>query len=205
MTAAAEIIAAEGFAAASFDRIGQAAGYSRGLASQKFGSKDGLVEAVIQFVQARMDAATAVALKSASNPVEEVLVYVEVTLTQIEKDFLARSYFVMMAAAIANRLPIQKAFRVQHDMFRLKVKEIIERGLAEGSIRAGIDADSSAISVGSMTLGIATQLLLDPKLDIAAVRAAAVAAVARALDSGDAVVLPIPISQGTASGSLRRR
>ena len=47
LTAAAELIATEGFAAASLERVGAAAGYSRGLASQKFGSKDGLVTAVI--------------------------------------------------------------------------------------------------------------------------------------------------------------
>ncbi|MGE4323414.1 MAG: TetR/AcrR family transcriptional regulator [Sphingobium sp.] len=202
LTAAAEIIATEGFAAASFDRIGQAAGYSRGLASQKFGSKDGLVEAVIDFVQIRMDAATTKALQAATTPVEEVLAYVEATLMQIEQDYLARSYFVMMAAAIANRLPIQSAFLAQHDLFRLKVRRIIERGLADGSVRQGIDADAAAISVGGMTLGIATQLLLDPKLDMAAVRTASLMAVSRALGSRDATV---SAAQPEEKGSARRR
>ena len=45
LLAAASLIAEEGFNAATFEKIGARAGYSRGLASQRFGSKDGLIEA----------------------------------------------------------------------------------------------------------------------------------------------------------------
>ena len=184
LKAAAEIIATEGFAAASFERIGRAAGYSRGLASQKFGSKDGLVEAVINFVMERIDAETDRAIGRTTDPVEQVLAYIETVLTAIERDHVARSYFVMMAAAIANRLPIQKAFLAQHNNVRVRVSSIIERGIAEHTISPKINADGAAISVGSMMLGIASQLLLDPNLDIIAVRSAAMMAVRRALEAG---------------------
>jgi AcrR family transcriptional regulator len=47
LRAAAEIVVQEGVAAATFESIGRRAGYSRGLAAQKFGSKQGLVEALV--------------------------------------------------------------------------------------------------------------------------------------------------------------
>ena len=46
--AAIAVVARQGVNAATFDAIGRQAGYSRGLATQRFGSKQGLIEAVIR-------------------------------------------------------------------------------------------------------------------------------------------------------------
>jgi AcrR family transcriptional regulator len=48
LSAAAEIIAGEGYLALTLERVGERAGFSRGLASRKYGSKDGLIEALIR-------------------------------------------------------------------------------------------------------------------------------------------------------------
>ena len=45
--AAAQVVADQGVAAATFEAIGRKAGYSRGLATQRFGSKQGLIEALV--------------------------------------------------------------------------------------------------------------------------------------------------------------
>ena len=47
LEAAAALIQERGMAAATFENIGVRAGYSRGLATQHFGSKQGLIEALI--------------------------------------------------------------------------------------------------------------------------------------------------------------
>ena len=41
---------------------------------------------------------------------------------------------------------------------------------AAGEIAADVDADSAALTLGSLTLGIAIERLLDPALDMAAMR-----------------------------------
>ena len=51
------VVANRGVSAATFDEIGRAAGYSRGLATQKFGSKQGLIEAVIDYLHQQREAA----------------------------------------------------------------------------------------------------------------------------------------------------
>lgn len=77
LVAAAELIAEEGFAAASLQRIGERAGYSRGLASQHFGSKDGLVSALIAAVLARSTALLD-SRPAAASPLDEIIAYAEI-------------------------------------------------------------------------------------------------------------------------------
>ena len=85
LTAAAELIATEGFAAASLERVGAAAGYSRGLASQKFGSKDGLVTAVIAAVIARSAELLVVRDSDPTSPLDSIIAYADVILLQAMK------------------------------------------------------------------------------------------------------------------------
>ena len=169
--AAAQLIEAEGFAAVTFDRVGVAAGYSRGLASQRFGSKDGLVRAVIAFVSARVRAKVETLTAGIAAPHERLLAWVDVMLSQIEHDAIFRAYFVMMAAAIGNRDPIRDAFLSAHEQVRTELRAMIEAGQQAGQISANLDADTLALSIGSLHLGIAVELLLDPALNMPAMRA----------------------------------
>jgi hypothetical protein len=62
------------------------------------------------------------------------------------------------------------------------VRDIIAKGQADGLINASITADSAAVAIGSMILGIAIEFILDPELDIVSVHKMAAAFVTRALD-----------------------
>src|SRR5258706_16390675 len=57
LEAASAVIQERGMAAATFENIGARAGYSRGLATRHFGSKQGLIEALIARIQERRDSA----------------------------------------------------------------------------------------------------------------------------------------------------
>lgn len=187
LVAAAELIAAEGFAAASLQRIGQNAGYSRGLASQKFGSKDGLVTALIAFLIRRSERLLEERNRQSMSPLGGVIAYVDVVLLQIENDPLIRAFWVMMASAVANRLPIQAAFLAEHDKVKNRLSKLIAQGQAIGEIDPMLDADAAALSIGSTMLGIGVECLLDPDLDLPKLRAAALAAVSRALATSAAL------------------
>ncbi|WP_246203104.1 TetR/AcrR family transcriptional regulator [Sphingomonas lacunae] len=175
LEAAARVIEGEGFAAATFDRIGELAGYSRGLASAKFGSKDGLVRAVIAFVQRRLEARTTAALAMLDRPdaTELILSWTDTLLEVVQTDELVRAYFVMMAVAVGNRADNRPAFLDAHEQVRVRLRDLIEAGQASGTISAKVDADATALSIGSLQLGIAVELLLDPTLDIGRMRATA--------------------------------
>jgi AcrR family transcriptional regulator len=182
LVAAAEIIGQDGIGAASFERIGKEAGYSRGLASQKFGSKERLFEAVIALMGARLQVAREAALARATSPTEEIVGLMDAALLQVEQDPLVRSYFIMMAAAIANKLPLQNTFLEYHNRFRFQVRDIIAKGQEEGLINRDIAADSAAVAIGSLILGIAIESILDPVLSVDSVHKMASAFVSRALE-----------------------
>jgi AcrR family transcriptional regulator len=180
LLAAAELIAEEGFAAASLQRIGARAGYSRGLASQHFGSKDGLVTALIAAVIARSTALLD-SLPPAATPLDAIIAYADVILQQIESDALVRAYWVMMASAIANRLPIQALFLAEHEKVKEQLSALISEGQTRGEIDPYVDAEAAALSVGSTLLGIGMECLLDPSLDLPRLRAAALTTIAHSL------------------------
>jgi AcrR family transcriptional regulator len=198
LTAAATVMEAEGFAAATFERIGEVAGYSRGLASQKFGSKDGVVRAVIEFVAARIQQELDASIRTAPNPLEGILRYMEIWLSGVETDPLLRSYFVMLSAAVANRMTIQTAFKSRHDDVKNDLAELVRRGQARGLIDPAIDPEIAALSIGCFQIGTAVQLLLDPEFDIAAVRKSVLTLLSHALQSPDGTAKPRPATPAPA-------
>jgi AcrR family transcriptional regulator len=177
LVAAATLIEAEGFSAVTFDRVGALAGYSRGLASQKFGSKDGLVRAVIAFIQIRLRALIDPRVAVELGPARRILVWQQAMLEEVESDPLFRSYFVMMAAAVGNRADVRDAFLAAHEDVRETLRAAIEEAQDAGEIGRSVDADSAALAIGSLTLGISVELLLDPDLDMTAMRRTAQGAV----------------------------
>ena len=47
---------------------------------------------------------------------------------------------------------------------------MVLRGQAEGVVRAELNADAAALMVGSLLLGLSTQLLIDPGMDLEPIR-----------------------------------
>lgn len=81
----------EGYSALTFDRVGEVSGYSRGLASQKFGSKDGMMLAVVTFLNNRLNARYIADTEAAADPLDEIIIAP-----------LSLSYFVLLATTVAN-------------------------------------------------------------------------------------------------------
>lgn len=166
LKAAAVVLVEEGYSALTFDRVGEVSGYSRGLASQKFGSKDGMVLAVVTFLNNRLNARYIAGTEAAADPLDEILIYVRNFLDEIIIDPLSLSYFVLLATTVANKSSIQPAFVEAHDKVKQSLASMILRGQKKGIIRADIDADTTALSIGAFQLGVATQLRLDPSFDV---------------------------------------
>lgn len=184
INAAATVLVEEGYAALTFDRVGEVSGFSRGLASQKFGSKDGMVLAVVAFLSDRLDARYVKGMEAAADPLDEILTYLRIFLDEIEVDRLSLSYFVLLAATVANKSPIQPAFVDAHQKVKKSLASMIVRGQNAGIIRADIDPDTTALSIGAFQLGVAMQLRLDPALDVKRISASALPMIRASLASG---------------------
>lgn len=84
--------------------------------------------------------------------------------------------FMLLAAAVADRLETWGAFSESHELEYLIIRAFIERGQKSGLIRPEIDADAEALMAGCSLLGLRIQCLIDPAFDPAPVRDALVGA-----------------------------
>ncbi|HEY4345710.1 MAG TPA: TetR/AcrR family transcriptional regulator [Parvibaculum sp.] len=183
LLAAAELIAEEGFNAATFEKVGARAGYSRGLASQRFGSKDGLIEALIDYLHDRSEELALAEGQGKLTGLEAILASVDIYMRNFELEQAIRSYFVAMAGSVATLSPLRSAFAASHMKAKERFEFSIREGQAEGSISKDLDAEAAALMIGSLILGVSTQWLIDPSTDLERIRKTSLDALRRSLAS----------------------
>ena len=166
LKACLKLAASEGVSAITFDRLGKEAGYSRNLAFHKFGSKTALIEQVVAFCH--RDAARArdrVNFDQLSG-IEAIHAYGMANFTA-QPDFNAMTaYSVLLSAAISEFSEALPIFKASHEEAKAQLIALVERGIADGSIRDDIDPESTAMLIGSQLLGLASQAIVDPSLDL---------------------------------------
>ncbi|WZH51009.1 MAG: TetR family transcriptional regulator C-terminal domain-containing protein [Nocardioides alkalitolerans] len=173
IAAAIDILAEEGYRRLTFTRIQEVAGLSRGLVAYHFGTKVALVEGVIAVIreqyhdQAQHD--------PSRTGYDEVRGMVRTYLDRFRADPRpAKVMLVLGTDSIGEPGPVTDAVRETYQSFRDDLARFLERGLADGSIRAGIDPGAHAIVIEAFLRGIVLQYLVDPtRVDLDAVTAAA--------------------------------
>ena len=98
-----ELAAEQGVASITFDSIGERAGYSRGLAFQKFGSKDGLLEAVINHLHDEVEQAQHDAHSEDVTGIEALLLFCRIHLLSFNKGDELKAYFVLFLLCLRNK------------------------------------------------------------------------------------------------------
>ena len=164
------IVAEEGVSAATFEAIGRRAGCSRGLASQRFGSKEGLTRAAIDYLHAERDEELArIDVKKLSG-FNGLLAYVQTHFDAYAQVKEGRAYFSLLAHAVADLTDMRVVFAKSHDRAEQQLMGYIKKGQGDGSVRSDIDAKSGALMVGSLLMGASIQAIIDRKIDLAKVR-----------------------------------
>lgn len=171
------IVSEEGVAAATFEAIGRRAGYSRSLVTQRFGSKQGLIDAVIAHASASFADVTLDRPIEELTGLEALLLSVEVFLTRLAESQELRTYFLMLAGSVAELSDLRAVFATQHDRVKANLAALIAMGQADGSIRPGIDPQAGALTIGSLQLGVSIQLLVNPTTAVAPILATALATI----------------------------
>ena len=157
LEAAAEVIAAEGYLACTLERVGTAAGFSRGLASRKYGSKDGLIEAVIWRVSAHVHEQADAAIAGIPCPLDQVLALADRFVELVQRDISVRAYFVLFSAMIANRLETRAVFEEVQQRFGARIEELVVAGQAQGEIAPALPPQHLAFMVGCLLAGISIE------------------------------------------------
>lgn len=165
LAAAAEIIATEGYVALTLERVGERAGYSRGLAARKYGSKDGLVVAVVRHVARHVRSRLDEAIRHQPSARAQIVTTLETIVELARHDTLVKAYFVMLSATVANGLSVRAAFREVHEDFAQRMTETVRSGQAAGEIPRGLDPQLAAEVMGSLQLGLAIEMALNPGIN----------------------------------------
>ncbi|MEY3905933.1 MAG: hypothetical protein RIR59_756 [Pseudomonadota bacterium] len=170
LNAAIEVIATKGVAAATFENLGMASGLSRGLVTKRFGSRDGMIEAVLVHLHDSRQQIIDNNRLEALPGLDAVMAYVGLSLQGVAASLETRAYFRLLSAAVADMNCHRNISAALHEKVRQLLARWVAEGQAQGTIRAELDAGMAALMVGCLIFGVSMQVKVDPGTDIEPVR-----------------------------------
>jgi AcrR family transcriptional regulator len=161
LSAALRLIAERGYRGTSLAAIGEAAGYSRGLVHERFGSKEGLLWALTKQILRVWNQESRAHGKERTG-IDALCDMLDNHRRAIEEDRGIRSFYALMFEAIGPTPDLQPEFRKLHVRFRADIENLLRAGIQSGEIRSDIDPRAQAALLLATQRGIAFQWLLDP-------------------------------------------
>jgi AcrR family transcriptional regulator len=143
--------------------VGERAGYSRGLATSRFGSKDQLLNALVERLLGEWSHRNVFPLTKDRSGRESIYIGINAIADQVKRDPTElRVLYALVFEALSPVPDLHSRFVQLHEMMRTDLARIVRRGIRDGSIRKGIQAAEEASLIVSSARGIAYQWLLDP-------------------------------------------
>lgn len=169
--ASVELIVEHGLENTSLADIGRRAGASHALVNHRFGSKDELVDRIIEEAT-RYYAAKARERVRHRSGLEALLEICDLYLDLVDgPDPLGRVHVVMWSEAIAHTATRREAQLEWDRQFRAFVGDLIEDGIAQGKVRSDVPVADTALTIVGALRGVAMQLLLDEGIDLPSAQA----------------------------------
>jgi len=167
LAAAAELVVEQGVRSLTLARVGQRAGYSRGIVTHHFGGKQALVERLARATQAGF----VPGLDDVPPGLDRLLRLIDGYLGELARLGVFNQAFLLLWAEAATQSDLAAIFRERDDAFRADLRVDVEAGIAGGDIDPGLRPDDVAVAIVGQLRGIALQRLLDPRgVDVEEVR-----------------------------------
>ncbi|MFK4540530.1 AcrR family transcriptional regulator [Streptomyces tendae] len=158
LRAAAELMDEQGVRSLTLARVGERAGYSRGLVTHHFGSKQALVERLAQTAQAGF----VPGLDGLPPGLDRLLRLIDGYVGQLGRMNVLNRVFLLLWAEAATSPDLAPVFRERSEAFRADLREDLIAGIAEGTIRPDVAPDETATALFAQLRGIGMQQLVDP-------------------------------------------
>lgn len=161
--AAMELICEKGGNRTTLKEVCEKAGYSRGLANYRFGSKDVFFDKLIGHfnlawkneLQENIGDKTGLpAIRSAVDTLEKFV---------LEHSEFMRSRYIIMYESIATENIILKKLRVTHKTYNDDIVKWVTEGIDQGDVSPEIDAEAFAAYYSSFIFGTVFQWLASPE------------------------------------------
>ena len=164
LDAAASLIVEGGLSSLTFAAIGERAGYSRGLVTARFGSKEGLVEELIERIVTTWSHRNVLPRTKGKKGLDGIVLLLDAIRRQAETDRRGlRVLYALMFEALGPDEELRTRFAKFHDVMRADFSRLIARGQSDGSIRRGLAPSKEATLIVGGLRGIGYQWLLDPE------------------------------------------
>jgi AcrR family transcriptional regulator len=152
--AATALIAEHGLRGLSLAKVGESAGYSRGIVNHHFGSKALLLAAVVRHAQ-QLDMPT-----TDGSALDELMAIVTTYLSGLrDRERATMAFLLLWAEAVGSEPTLAPLFAERDEWFRAHLADLLGRGIADGSVRADASPTLLAIAITGMLRGTAMQLL----------------------------------------------
>ena len=181
LDAALAIVARTGTVRLTLAEVGEAAGYSRGLPAHRFGSKAGLLRALVAHIHERFQAQLQAA--PARQPgLDAIRGNISVYYGRTDRAWTTtRALLVMMTEGFMEGAGLKKDMAA-YNRAALKFFEThIRTGIENGEIRADADPATDAVLILGALRGVMLQWFLDDGTSLARLRDRLLAIVDRAL------------------------
>jgi AcrR family transcriptional regulator len=157
LDAAMALIARSGSRAVTLAEVGEAAGYSRGIVYHHFGSRERLLEAVLDQAQ-RFDVPA-----YQGNSLDHLVRIIEAYLRHVVRQTpSARAFLQLWGEAIAADPVLAPLFARRDADFRQFLADVVRQGVADGSIRPDANPAAAAVLVVALVRGTGLQLIAQP-------------------------------------------
>jgi AcrR family transcriptional regulator len=183
LKAAIDIIAIEGVGGLTFEALGRAGGFSRGLAGLRFGSKARLIEAVMRHLHERQETLVVRHGYDRLAGLDAIITYVDDCLQDIARRNEARAYFMLLSSTVAEASEMRRVFAEIHREVEARISGWVTKGQAEGNIRPTVLPAAAAFTIGSLMFGINMQILVDAAIDFEAMRDTSLAMLQTAMEN----------------------
>lgn len=159
LDAAAELVVEHGVRAVTLARVGERAGYSRGIVSHHFGSKSALIAELAHSVQTGF----VPGLEELEPGLDRLLRLIDGYVGQLGNVGVLNRAFLILWAESATQPELAPIFRERDASFRADLHDDIRAGITAGHIDPTLDAAAVAVAVLGQLRGIGFQRLLDPE------------------------------------------
>lgn len=147
LQAALEVVAEKGCHEASIDEIAEKAGIAKGTIYLYFRSKDSLMAALFRRGIEKMGAAIKVKVDSEASPVAQVRALIREHATETYRHIGFAKVLMSQSDLVAFPKELRQELMLAYQEYFAYVKEVLQRGQAEGSL-ADFDAAIMARAIG---------------------------------------------------------
>ena len=163
MEAALTVFSRLVFERASMDNIAKEAGVSKGALYLYYKSKDAIIAKLLQLFFDQALKQVKVLAAGEGSVTEQLLAFTRVLTREMDRMAAMQPISLQFYAIAARHATIRQHLRAYFAEYRALMEEVIQRGIAQGELRADISPAETAVTLTALLEGLALLWLIDPQ------------------------------------------